>query len=59
MTRVSPGWCYVSVERAVFECLEDSDADLDGYDALEDDFILLANEGKIAVKAGNDGNDEE
>jgi hypothetical protein len=43
----------------VFECLEDSDADLEGYDALEDDFILLANEGKIAVKTGLDEADEE
>ena len=35
----------ISLERAVFECLEDSDNNDDGYEPLEDDFVLLANEG--------------
>lgn len=28
------------VERAVFDCLVDSDQDYDAYEELEDDFVL-------------------
>jgi hypothetical protein len=39
----------VSVERQVFECLQNSDSEIDEYEPLEDDFISIANEGKLAV----------
>ena len=45
-------------ERAVFDCLEDSDNNDDAYDMLEDDFILLANEGQVAIVKETGGEDD-
>ena len=37
-------------ERAVFQCLEDGEfVEADGYEELEDDFLMIANEGKPAL----------
>ena len=38
------------IEKDVFNCLEDEDGE---YDELEDDFLLLANEGKPALIKNN------
>ena len=37
----------LSIERAVFDCLEDEDND--EYEELEDDFLMIANEGQPAL----------
>lgn len=45
-------------EREVFECLEAEEVDDEaGYDELEDDFLMLANEGKPALIEAPKGND--
>ena len=47
-------------EREVFECLEAEEFDDEaGYDELEDDFLLLANEGKPALEKATRENDNE
>ena len=42
-------------ERAVFDCLEDEKNVFDGnYDALDDDFIMMLNDGKPALEQFKD-----
>lgn len=41
-------------EKEVFDCMQDEDGD---YEELEDDFLLMANEGKPALQ--EDEKDEE
>lgn len=46
-------------EKAVFDCLENSDQNSnyasDDYDMLEDDFVLMANEGQLGVDKEDNG----
>lgn len=49
-------------EKAVFQCLEDEEFVDDGdaeYEELEDDFLLLANEGKPALVEAPSSSDAE
>jgi hypothetical protein len=42
------------IEKAVFNCLEGNNGE---YDELEDDFLMLANEGKPAIVCEDDTNE--
>lgn len=46
-------------EREVFQCLEDEEfADEDAYEELEDDFLMLANEGQPALVEAQSSQDK-
>ena len=42
--------------KEVFDCLVDSDQDYEAYEELEDDFVLLVNDGKPALELVEDEN---
>ena len=44
------------VERAAFAALDASEGD---YEELEDDFMLIANEGKLAIEVVEDGDEAD
>ena len=42
------------VEKAAFAAIEASDEEFDRYEELEDDFLMIANEGKVALEVVED-----
>ena len=47
MTRWVNCSCFIIVEKAAFAALEDSEGE---YEELEDDFMMIANEGQVALE---------
>ena len=42
------------VEKAAFAAIEASDEEFDRYEELEDDFLMIANDGKVALEVVED-----
>ena len=45
---------FMLVEKAAFAAIEASDEEFDRYEELEDDFLMIANEGKVALEVVED-----